>query len=341
MTRTLAVVVLVLLAVPALATSQTPGSTTRLVPVTGVLTDAAGRALTGPQTVTFAIFDVSEGGAALWAETQQVTADDRGRYAARLGCVVPLPLEIFRTEQARWLDVTAGEAALPRTLLVAVPYALKAMDADTLGGTPAAAFVRAGPDGRLQRADGLTLGATTVGPAVDGTGIANQLAKWGTATTLGASVISESVTNRVGVGLPDPTGGGVVDSVFSIKNYDYNTGFAILNETQQRRFAINTLTTGGWRLYDGGNNVWNAGLTQWAGKLGLGAPPLSFAKLYVNAGNSYGILSLSTVLDGIGIRGEADTGTNAVGVYGLVRRGMRGFFRAKSRSTAISPLPAR
>jgi hypothetical protein len=101
-------------------------------------------------------------------------------------------------------------------------------------------------------------------------GVPGQLAKWVTPTFQSSSVISESATNRVGVGLPDPTGGGVVDSVFTIKNLDNNTGFAVLNQSQQRRFALNTLATGGWSLYDGGSNTWNRGLTQVNGNVGIG-----------------------------------------------------------------------
>ena len=57
-----------------------------------------------------------------------------------------LPLELFTTGAARWLAVEPGVPAainLSRILLVGVPYALKAVDADTLGGKPGAtdAFV--------------------------------------------------------------------------------------------------------------------------------------------------------------------------------------------------------
>ena len=158
-----------------------------------------------------------------------------------------------------------GRPRSGRTALVSVPYALKAADADTLGGKPAGAYVRTREDGRLETNAGLLSG-----PAVDGTGVAGQIAKWASSTTLGSSVISETASNRIGFGLTDPTGGGVVDSVFTIKNYDNNTGFGILNESQQRRFAINTLAAGGWQMYDGGNSTWNPGLAQWKGNIGLG-----------------------------------------------------------------------
>ena len=59
-----------------------------------------------------------------------------------------LPLDLFSTDEARWLGVQAnlpGEEEQPRVLLVSVPYALKAADAETLGGKPASACVLADP----------------------------------------------------------------------------------------------------------------------------------------------------------------------------------------------------
>ena len=46
----------------------------------------------------------------------------------------------------RWLGVEGLDIqATARVLLVSVPYALKAADAETLGGLPASAFVLANP----------------------------------------------------------------------------------------------------------------------------------------------------------------------------------------------------
>jgi len=244
---------------------QAEVSTTRLVRFAGVLTDATGGPLTGPQAVTLTLFDQAEGGVALWSETLTVIADERGGYVVNLGSSTPLPQDIFSTEQARWIGTAIHGRDLGRAALVSVPYALKAADADTLGGHAAATYVRTREDGRLETSAGLLSG-----PAVDGAGVAGQIAKWASGTTLSSSVISESGSNRIGFGLTDPTGGGVVDSVFTIKNYDNNTGFGILNESQQRRFAINTLANGGWQTYDGGNSTWNAGFAQWKGNIGLG-----------------------------------------------------------------------
>jgi hypothetical protein len=57
-------------------------------------------------------------------------------------------MELFTSGEQRWLGVQAllpGEEEQPRVLLVSVPYALEAADAQTLGGLPASAFAKAAP----------------------------------------------------------------------------------------------------------------------------------------------------------------------------------------------------
>src|SRR6202043_1739892 len=98
--------------------------------------------------ITFALYSDQTGGGALWIETQNVTADGNGHYVAVLGSstTTGLPAEIFTSEQARWVGVqVSGQAEQPRVLLVSAPYALKAGDAETIGGLPPSAFVLATP----------------------------------------------------------------------------------------------------------------------------------------------------------------------------------------------------
>ncbi len=178
-----------------------PAATTRLVPVSGTLTDAGGTPLAGAQTVTFALFDEMERGTLLWSEAQTVTADDRGRYVAYLGAVVALPLEIFRAEQARWLQVSVAGRDLPRVMLVAVPYALKAADAETVGGKPASAFVLANEPTAGAKAT-LSAASSTIEPLVTA-GTPGRLAVFTTATDLGDSVVFQTGAN-IGVGTGAP-----------------------------------------------------------------------------------------------------------------------------------------
>jgi hypothetical protein len=121
----------------------------RLVRFSGVAKDETGQPKTGVLGVTFALYKEKEGGSPLWLEVQNVQADSNGRYSALLGSTKPdgIPAELFSSNQARWLGVQPeGQSEQPRVLFVSVPYALKAADAETIGGLPPSAFVRANPE---------------------------------------------------------------------------------------------------------------------------------------------------------------------------------------------------
>jgi hypothetical protein len=118
----------------------------RLVNFTGKTADAQGKAIAGIAGVTLAIYKEQYEGAPLWLETQNIQADSKGNYTVQLGATKPegLPLDLFSSGDARWLGVTVnGGQEQPRVLLLSVPYALKAADAETVGGLPPSAFVLA------------------------------------------------------------------------------------------------------------------------------------------------------------------------------------------------------
>jgi len=127
----------------ATTTTDAAGSAVpRLVRFSGLVTDGTGKVQTGALGLTFALYQEQTGGAPLWVETQKVQLDDQGRYTVLLGATQAegLPLDLFTSGKARWLGVTPHLPAVgeqPRVLLVGVPYALKAADAETLGGMPA------------------------------------------------------------------------------------------------------------------------------------------------------------------------------------------------------------
>jgi hypothetical protein len=104
---------------------------------TGKAADVQGKPISGIAGVTLAIYKEQYEGAPLWLETQNVQADARGNYTVQLGATKPdgLPLDLFSSGDARWLGVTLnGGQEQPRVLLLSVPYALKAADAETIGG---------------------------------------------------------------------------------------------------------------------------------------------------------------------------------------------------------------
>jgi len=118
----------------------------RLVKFSGVVRNSLGEPRTGVVGILFALYEEQEGGAPLWLETQNVTLDEQGRYTVVLGATQSegLPLELFASGEARWLGIQVeGEAEQPRILLVSVPYALKAEEAERLAGRSASDFVSA------------------------------------------------------------------------------------------------------------------------------------------------------------------------------------------------------
>ena len=212
--------------------STTSAPVPRLVKISGVLHDGAGKALSGVAGVTFSLYKDEEGGAPLWSETQNVQVTAGGHYTATVGENTRdgLPADLFAAGQARWLGVqVAGQSEQPRILLLSVPYALKAADADTIGGLPPSAFVLAGsvalspassPDTTAPSPSGSAAAA-----AVTGTGTANYIPLWTTATALGSSVLYQSgsgATAKVGIGTTAPgatldvKGGANVEGVLKL-----------------------------------------------------------------------------------------------------------------------------
>src|SRR5260370_19638405 len=146
----------------------------RLIRFGGVLKDVSGQPLQGVVGITFELYKDQEGGAALWVETQNVHLEANGHYSVLLGATREegVPMDLFASGDARWLGIDVqGQPEQARVLLVSVPYALKAADAETLGGRPASAFLTV----ESKTAPGTSPAGTLKGTATRLTG-ARQLA---------------------------------------------------------------------------------------------------------------------------------------------------------------------
>nr|MDJ0869807.1 hypothetical protein [Myxococcota bacterium] len=110
----------------------------------GFLLDGEGVPVTDPAlAMVFALYDTPLDGAPLWEETQAVDVQ-AGVYSVSLGSIVALDPRLFAAGSL-WLEVrVAGETLFPRTGLTSTPYALRAGDADRLGGATAADFAAQG-----------------------------------------------------------------------------------------------------------------------------------------------------------------------------------------------------
>jgi hypothetical protein len=191
-------------------TAQTPAQlgVPRLVKFSGLLKDSSGNALADTVGVIFAVYGEQTGGVPLWQETQNVQFS-QGRYTVFLGESTSggIPSELFASGQTRWLGVKAllpGEEEQPRIQLASVPYALKAVDADTLGGLPASSFVRTEDVGSMNGATvsaaAASSGAQSVkppssSPVTTSGGTVGTIPVFNTATDIENSPITDSGGN--------------------------------------------------------------------------------------------------------------------------------------------------
>ena len=202
-----------------------------LISFSGTLTDVNGKPITEVVGVTFYLYKDEQSGSALWLETQNVQPDSNGHYSVMLGATrsTGLPADIFVAGEARWLSVQPqGQKELPRIMLLSVPYALKAGDAQTIGGLPPSAFVLATPAiGAPTAAATQTVGSAP--PPVSGVvttgGTINAIPLWTTDIEIQSSTLTQAgtgATAKIGIGTTAPTttldvhGGAAIRGVFTL-----------------------------------------------------------------------------------------------------------------------------
>ena len=225
-----------MMAQQAVATADQVITVPNLIRFAGTVKDANGLPRVGTLEIKFGLYASKEGGDQLWNESQVVTTDEQGGYAVYLGASEKegIPLALFSTEKARWLGVQVqGEEEQARALFVAVPYALKAADANTVGGNPPSLFVLREDLEKLYKSGAsptVTVGSTSqfgqkrqsVGrgihileqkdpePVSGGlstvyawTGTPGNIAKFINTTDLGNSIMTES-SGKIGIGTTNP-----------------------------------------------------------------------------------------------------------------------------------------
>jgi trimeric autotransporter adhesin len=225
-----------------------PSDIPHVIRYSGTVKGLDGSPRTGTIGVAFAIYADEKTAVPLWQEVQNVIVDETGHYSVLLGAArgEGLPDALFATNEARWLGIRVeSEQEQPRVLLAAVPYALKAGDAETLGGKPLSSFVLNGAGGSSGSTGNGTSSASTTSlgtllpssiNTAGSTGTQNFVAKWtDNAGTLGNSVIQDTGT-QVGIGkLPsfatlDVAGGGAFTGQLRVMGANAPTTGAGLEE---------------------------------------------------------------------------------------------------------------
>ena len=337
------VIVAVSLTMPAIAqqSSTADAVVPNIINYSGTLVDLNGKPLTGIQGVTFLLYAAEQGGAPLWMESQNITPGENGQYTVNLGSTTAhgLPADLFSNGQAKWLAVqVAGQNEQARILLVAVPYALKAADAQTIGGLPPSAFVLANTSSAGQGHATSPGSATTPAAnkssafppnaAVTGLGSAGFISVWDTSSDIVDSIMFQRA-GQIGVGMTAPTAmldvngrSNIRDTLTLVPKATDNT--LAVNGTAFRISNAGTVTFVGGQTFPGTAQL--AANNTFTGKQTINNVEV------VNAGNSAGALQVTnTLTSGIapaivgtakspsanGISGvvSATTGTTA-GVFG-------------------------
>src|SRR5271157_1834221 len=230
----------------------------RLIKFSVVVKDAMGQRRSGVVGITFSIYAGQQGGATLRLETQDAALDAQGRYAVLLGSTqnAGLPLDLFATGEPRWLGAKLelpGEVEQPRVLLVSVPYALKASDADTVGGMPASAFVLAptgsgsgaGAGASAPGSTKSTAGKSKAEPLFTSSGTTNYIPIFTDSTgDIGNSTIYQSTSGNVGIGFSNPQqrlvigapAGGIVLNSTNLSDQDLNVIVSAPGATDKHTF---------------------------------------------------------------------------------------------------------
>ncbi len=322
-------------AVAATAAVGTTAQVPRLVRFSGTLTDATGNALGSLVGVTFSLYAEQNGGAPLWSEVQNVQVDNTGHYTALLGFTKPdgLPVDLFNAVQAQWLGVRVeAQAEQPRVMLLSVPYALKAADAETFGGKPPSAYVSAASSAGSSNTNSVLNGSIHDSKvkndhplSLSGSGTTDYIPLWTNASTLGSSVIFQGSGHEIGIGTTTPVtplevtgnnsisivdvtqtgaaGSAIAGDVTATSGNGYGVTGSTASPAGTGVVGVNTATTGN-AIGTAGSSSSSTGV----GVLGVGTS---------SAGVNYGVSGTTNSSTGVGVGGTANNTAGAnFGVFG-------------------------
>ncbi len=304
-TRVVTVLSTLFLAFLCSAQQTTSTAVPNLIRYGGTLKDADGSPVVGTTGVTFAIYKEQDSGAPVWLETQNITPDANGQYSVLLGSTsaTGMPADLFSQEEQRWLGIQIqGQPEQARVLLVSVPYAFKAHEAETLAGRSVSDFVLAkdlnsAQSGASAGSSNQTGSSSTDGSRTTRTGLKTA------AASAGPTNFSGSTSDQI-VGVTQ-TGTGNAIVAYSYTAGVANTILAGLSGPGVAVFGQAYSTSGQAYGVEGST----------ASTIGIGVLGLAYA----GTGNTYGLKGYSNSTSGTGVRGLASSATGSTfGVSGAV-----------------------
>jgi len=277
----------------------------------GVLTEASGTAVPdGNYNLTFKLYDVAAGGAALWTETQSVVVN-KGMFSVILGSANLLTLPF---DKPYWLGMTVGSGSemTPRIPLSSAPYSFRT---NTV------------PDSSITTSK-IAQGAVTNSKIASGQVVKsiNSL-KDDVTITAGSNVSVTSSGNAVTIA----ASGGGITLPYSGTTASPGPGFSVTNSSGDiavRALATNNANVINYGLYaeaygaqgrgvagavSSGHGVHGEAISSGVGVYGKSVGGDGVVG-WTGAANKSGVFGHTAADSGIGVSGIADA-SGAVGVY--------------------------
>ena len=180
----------------------------------GRLTTSAGVPITTSKTVDFSLFAQQDGGSSIITVSKTIIPDSNGNFSVLLD----LDPSYFDGIGERWIEVKVESQTLsPRQKITAVPYAYRAITAESLsGGIPMGPTGPTGPQG-ITGPEGITgpqgitgatgaVGMTGATGAVGMTGVSGEIGITGATGVIGVTGVTGPTGDTGAAGVTGPTG---------------------------------------------------------------------------------------------------------------------------------------
>ncbi|ABF41110.1 hypothetical protein Acid345_2109 [Candidatus Koribacter versatilis Ellin345] len=294
--------------------SQTPSpivTVPKLIRFSGQLENNAA----GTVGITFTLHKGQHDSDSLWIETQNVKLDSSGKYTVLLGATKAdgVPMDLFTSGEAQWLGIRIEGQPEQRVLLVSVPYAMKAAEAETLAGHSAAEFVTSDKLAVAVRQE-VKQQATGIAGSKDATTKAKD-----NVVNSGATNFSASTSNQVVLVTQSGTGSALIANTTSANGVlgtaTTTSGYGVTGSNSAASGAA--IGVRGTTVADNGISVYGSAsgtAGSATGVKGITAAPAGYGVFGQNTsttGPAVGFRGTTASTSGIGIYGTATAATGA------------------------------